>query len=229
MVNSEVFRGQILDHAYVGFQNASLVLVDCAAPVQVLGRRVYNLIFPDASCQGALEPPSIGTRLGSSNGPGSSWVRERMLTLCHSLTMWYPKCMYQYRVGLSTAGVGLADNDETPFSVVRILAGYSGAFSGLLSYVIGFMDFLMVDYPSTAKFLTPEERSFIIEKRGHDDDAQDDEQDVSQQVWAAFTDWQVWALAIVQASIAIPGYAISYFLPYVLLNIMASTISPPAR
>ncbi|KIJ08924.1 hypothetical protein PAXINDRAFT_17974 [Paxillus involutus ATCC 200175] len=76
----------------------------------------------------------------------------------------------------------------------------------------------MVDYPSTAKFLTPEERSFIIEKRGHDDDAQDEEQDMSQQVWAAFTDRQVWALAIVQSSISIPGYAISYFLPSIIFG-----------
>ncbi|KAF8833358.1 MFS general substrate transporter [Paxillus ammoniavirescens] len=165
--------------------------------------------------------------------------------VAYYLTMWYPKYMYQYRVGLFTARVGLAGNDETPFSVVRILTGYSGAFSGLLAYVIGFMGgkggllgwswifilegvatilvgllaaWVMVDYPSTAKFLTPEERSFIIEKRGHDDDAQDDEQDMSQQVWAAFTDWQVWALAIVQASIAIPGYAISFFLPSIIFG-----------
>ncbi|KIK81633.1 hypothetical protein PAXRUDRAFT_15139 [Paxillus rubicundulus Ve08.2h10] len=140
------------------------------------------------------------------------------------ITMWYPKYMYQYRVGLTTAAVGVA-----------------GAFSGLLAYAIGFMNgdgglegwswifilegvatilvgfiaaFTMVDYPSTAKFLTAEERSFM-EKRGRDD-VQDGEHNKSQQVWAAFTDWQVWTLAVVQVSVTIPAYGITYFLPSII-------------
>ncbi|KIJ05325.1 hypothetical protein PAXINDRAFT_21401 [Paxillus involutus ATCC 200175] len=39
---------------------------------------------------------------------------------------------------------------------------------------------------------------------------------MSQQVWAAFTDWQVWALSLVQISITIPGYGITYFLPSII-------------
>ncbi|KAF8835333.1 MFS general substrate transporter [Paxillus ammoniavirescens] len=162
--------------------------------------------------------------------------------VAYCLTIWYPKYKYQYRMALLTAAAALA-----------------GACSGLLAYAIGFMNgdgglegwswifilqgavtmlvglisaFILVDYPSTAKFLTAEERSFIIEKRGKPsiphhrflrqgqsmssgrDDAQDEEHDISQQVWAAFTDWQVWALSLVQISIAIPAYGITYFLPF---------------
>ncbi|KIK75615.1 hypothetical protein PAXRUDRAFT_835598 [Paxillus rubicundulus Ve08.2h10] len=147
--------------------------------------------------------------------------------IAYYLTMWYPKYMYQYRVALFTAAAGLA-----------------GAFSGLLAYAISFMDgdgglegwswifilegvatiligliavFIMADYPSTATFLTTEERQFIIEKRGRYN-AQDDEHDIAQQVWAAFTDWQVWALAIVQVSITVPAYGITYFLPTIINN-----------
>ncbi|KIJ14025.1 hypothetical protein PAXINDRAFT_13146 [Paxillus involutus ATCC 200175] len=145
--------------------------------------------------------------------------------VAYCLTIWYPKYKYQYRMALLTAAAALA-----------------GACSGLLAYAIGFMNgdgglegwswifilqgaatmlvglisaFVLVDYPSTAKFLTAEERSFIIEKQGRDD-AQDEEHDMSQQVWAAFTDWQVWALSLVQLSIAIPEYGITYFLPTII-------------
>ncbi|KIK90431.1 hypothetical protein PAXRUDRAFT_831719 [Paxillus rubicundulus Ve08.2h10] len=89
--------------------------------------------------------------------------------------MWYPKYLLQSHVALFSGASGLA-----------------GAFSGLLAYGIGFMNgdgrlegwswifileglatmlfasiatFVMVDYPSTAKFLTVEERSFVIARR----------------------------------------------------------------
>ncbi|KAF8835337.1 MFS general substrate transporter [Paxillus ammoniavirescens] len=147
--------------------------------------------------------------------------------IAYCLTMWYPKYMYQYRIALFSATGGLAV-----------------AFSGLLAYAIGFMNgdsglegwswifilegvatilaasiaaFVMVDYPSTAKFLTTDERSFVIASLGHDN-AHDEEQNMSQQVWAAFTDWQVWALSIVLLSLAAPAYAITYFLPTIINN-----------
>ncbi|KIK90892.1 hypothetical protein PAXRUDRAFT_831284, partial [Paxillus rubicundulus Ve08.2h10] len=140
--------------------------------------------------------------------------------------------MYQYRLALMLGAAGLA-----------------GAFSGLLAYAINHMDglgglegwswifilegvitilvaliatFVMVDYPSTAKFLTAEERSFVIETRERDE-AQDEEHPMSQQIWAAFTDWQVWALAMVQASITTPLYGITYFLPTIINNFGYST------
>ncbi|KIK92853.1 hypothetical protein PAXRUDRAFT_12991 [Paxillus rubicundulus Ve08.2h10] len=164
--------------------------------------------------------------------------------VAYCLTIWYPKYKYQYRMALLTAAAALA-----------------GACSGLLAYVIGFMNgdgglegwswifilqgvatmlvglisaFVLEDYPSTAKFLTTQERSFVIEQHRCSDDAQDEEEDMSQQVWAAFTDWQVevvlsvermdilristkvWALSLVQISITIPAYGITYFLPIII-------------
>ncbi|KIJ14068.1 hypothetical protein PAXINDRAFT_13185 [Paxillus involutus ATCC 200175] len=152
--------------------------------------------------------------------------------VAYYLTMWYPKYMYQYRMALFSAAAGLA-----------------GAFSGLLAYAIGHMNgvgglegwswifilegaatilvgsvaaFVMVDYPSTAKFLTAEERSFVIEERRRDE-AQDEERTMSQQVWAAFTDWQVWALSVLQISITVPVYGITYFLPTIIKDFGYST------
>ncbi|KAF9229866.1 major facilitator superfamily domain-containing protein [Melanogaster broomeanus] len=73
----------------------------------------------------------------------------------------------------------------------------------------------MADYPDTAKFLTTAERSFVIEKR-KGDAGHDEEGDAAQQVWAAFTDWQVWALSAVLFSLTAPSYGLVYFLPLII-------------
>ncbi|KIK86937.1 hypothetical protein PAXRUDRAFT_152509 [Paxillus rubicundulus Ve08.2h10] len=162
-------------------------------------------------------PQLVGVR--ACLGVAEAWLYPGVV---YYITVWYPKYMYQYQLALLWGAGSLA-----------------GVFSGLLACAIGFMNgddglqawswafifegaatmlvgsitaFIMVDYPSTAKFLTAKERSFVIEKKGRDD-PEDEEQDVSQQVWAAFTDWQIWALSVVQISFAVPLYGITYFLP----------------
>ncbi|KIN94861.1 hypothetical protein M404DRAFT_17159 [Pisolithus tinctorius Marx 270] len=161
--------------------------------------------------------------------------------VAYYLTMWYPKYMLQRR-----------------FALFLGAATSAGAFSGILAYGINFMDgdggyqgwswifilegiativvgsvalFVMVDYPSTAKFLTPKEQQYITQRRGEhlypsgafqtcNEAAEfsevDEKGDVAAQVRAAFTDWQVWAMCIVQMSITVPLYGITYFLPHLL-------------
>ncbi|KAF9230764.1 major facilitator superfamily domain-containing protein [Melanogaster broomeanus] len=142
--------------------------------------------------------------------------------VAYYLTLWYPRYKCQYRIAIFAAAGNLA-----------------GAFSGLIAYALGAMNgiggletwswifildglatlvvafiayFVMVDYPSTARFLTAEERSFVIERQGHG--ATDEEQGAVPQIIAALTDWQVWALSVVQFSIAAPVYGLAYFLPF---------------
>ncbi|KAF9233971.1 major facilitator superfamily domain-containing protein [Melanogaster broomeanus] len=145
--------------------------------------------------------------------------------VAYYLTFWYPKYKYQYRIAMFSGAASMA-----------------GAFSGLLAFAIGSMNgvggleawswifiinglativvglsaaFIMADYPDTAKFLTTAERSFVIEKR-KGDSGHDEEGDAAQQVWAAFTDWQVWALSAVIFSITAPSYGLVYFLPLII-------------
>ncbi|KAF9230451.1 MFS general substrate transporter [Melanogaster broomeanus] len=152
--------------------------------------------------------------------------------VAYYLTLWYPKYMYQYRFALFSGAATMA-----------------GAFSGLLAFAINFMNgdgglegwswifvleglatvlvglvaaFVMVDYAPTAKFLTAKERAFVIGRQGREV-AQDEGDHVAQQVWAAFTDWQVWALSVVQFSISAPLYGITYFLPTIISNFGYST------
>ncbi|THH06988.1 hypothetical protein EW145_g3694 [Phellinidium pouzarii] len=91
------------------------------------------------------------------------------------LTFWYPRHKLQYRIGLFLGAATLA-----------------GAFSGLLAFAIEFMGdrrgleawswifilegiatvvvgcisiFILVDFPVTASFLTPEERAYVLWKK----------------------------------------------------------------
>lgn len=142
------------------------------------------------------------------------------------LTMWYPKYMLQRR-----------------FAIFLGAATSAGAFSGILAYGINFMNgddgylgwswifiiegvatvvvgcvalLIMVDYPSTAKFLTPNEQQCIIQRREFSE--VDEKDDVAAEVLAALVDWQVWAMSIVQMSITVPLYGITYFLPTIINN-----------
>ncbi|KAI0922612.1 hypothetical protein AcW1_002787 [Taiwanofungus camphoratus] len=143
------------------------------------------------------------------------------------LTLWYPRHMLQYRVGLFYGGATIA-----------------GAFSGLLAFAISFMSgtsgllgwswifilegiatavvgaiafFVLVDFPNTAKFLTPEERAYVIWKKKYDNSSVGEEEHFEpRHLWAAFSDWQVWLQIVVYFSIITPLYGISLFLPSII-------------
>ncbi|KAF9234657.1 MFS general substrate transporter [Melanogaster broomeanus] len=148
--------------------------------------------------------------------------------VAYYLTRWYPKYMYQYRLALfgGAATMAGAFSGLLAFAINFMngdgdLEGWSWIFvlEGLATVLVGFVATLvMVDYAPTAKFLTANERAFVIGRRGHGA-AQDEGDDLAQQVWAAFTDWQ----AVVQISLAVPVYGITYFLPTIINNFGYST------
>ncbi|KAI9449179.1 MFS general substrate transporter [Lactarius psammicola] len=143
------------------------------------------------------------------------------------LSMWYPRHKYQFRVGFFIGAASIA-----------------GAFSGLLAYGISFMSgtdgllgwswifilegiatvavgiiafFVMVDFPNTATFLTPEERAYVIWKKKYDNSSVGEEEHFSvRHILAALTDWQVWLQILVYMSIVGPLYGISLFLPSII-------------
>ncbi|EIM87019.1 MFS general substrate transporter [Stereum hirsutum FP-91666 SS1] len=154
------------------------------------------------------------------------------------LTLWYPRQMLQFRIGLFFGAASLA-----------------GAFSGLLAFGISFMDgvggleawswifilegiatvlvgvlalLVLVDFPATAKFLTPEEKAYVIWKKSaffvlrilpgwfaeYDNSSVGEEERFAlRHLWAALTDWQVWLHILVYISVVGPLYGISLFLP----------------
>ncbi|KAG0692281.1 MFS general substrate transporter [Suillus ampliporus] len=143
------------------------------------------------------------------------------------LTLWYPRHMLQYRIGLFFGAATIA-----------------GAFSGLLAFAIGHMSgiaglegwswiflleglativvaviarFVLVDFPDTATFLTLEERAFVVWKKKYDNSSVGEEQGfAARHIWAAFGDWQVWLQILVAISIIGPLSGITLFLPTII-------------
>ncbi|EMD35571.1 hypothetical protein CERSUDRAFT_157398 [Gelatoporia subvermispora B] len=137
------------------------------------------------------------------------------------LTFWYPRHMLQLRVAMFYGGASLA-----------------GAFSGLLAFGISFMSgtagllgwswifilegimtvlvsviayFVLVDFPSTASFLTLEERAYIIWRKKYDNSSVGEEEHFEvRHLWAAFTDWQVWLFIPVYISTVAPRECSQY-------------------
>ncbi|KAI0804538.1 MFS general substrate transporter [Irpex lacteus] len=143
------------------------------------------------------------------------------------LSIWYPRHMLQWRIGIFYGGATIA-----------------GAFSGLLAFAISFLDgtqglegwswifilegiatvivgvisyFILVDFPDTAHFLTPEERAYVLWKKKYDNSSVgESEKFALRHVWAAFKDWQVWLHILIYMSIIGPLYGISLFLPSII-------------
>ncbi|KAG0702234.1 MFS general substrate transporter [Suillus ampliporus] len=123
-------------------------------------------------------------------------------------------------------------------------ATMAGAFSGLLAFAIGHMNgiaalegwswiflleglativvaiiarFVLVDFPNTATFLTPEERAFVVWKKKYDNSSVGEEEGfAARHVLAAFRDWQVWLQILIAISIIGPLYGITLFLPTII-------------
>ncbi|KAF9523178.1 MFS general substrate transporter [Crepidotus variabilis] len=143
------------------------------------------------------------------------------------LTLWYPRHQLQLRIGLFFGAASLA-----------------GAFSGLLAYGISFMSgkagllgwswifilegvatvtvglvsfFVLVDYPSSATFLTEEEKAFVIHKKKYDNSSVGEEEHFEfRHISAAAMDWQLWTHILLYFSIMGPLYGITLFLPTII-------------
>ncbi|KAI0055359.1 MFS general substrate transporter [Artomyces pyxidatus] len=143
------------------------------------------------------------------------------------LTLWYPRAMLQFRVGIffgaaSLAGAfsGLLAFGISFMSGTAGLEGWSWIFilEGIATVLVGILAlFVMVDFPSTAKFLTPEEKSYVIWKKKYDNSSVGEEERFApRHIWAAFSDWQVWLHILVYMSVIGPLYGISLFLPTII-------------
>ncbi|KAI9457539.1 MFS general substrate transporter [Boletus coccyginus] len=143
------------------------------------------------------------------------------------LTLWYPRHMLQYRIGLffGAATVAGAFSGLLAFGIgymsgVGNLEGWSWIFiiEGLATVVVGFIAFfVIVDFPSTATFLTPDERAYLIWKRKYDNSSVGEEEGFAlRHVIAPFIDWQTYLQLLVYLSIATPLYGITFFLPTII-------------
>ncbi|KAK7685745.1 hypothetical protein QCA50_011091 [Cerrena zonata] len=150
------------------------------------------------------------------------------------LSLWYPRHMLQYRVGIFYGGAtvagafsGLLAFAISFMSGTRGLLGWSWIFiiEGIATVFVGILAFfVLVDFPATALFLTPEERAFVIWRKKYDNSSVGEEEHFAlKHVWQAFADWQVWLHILIYMSIIGPLYGISLFLPSIINGFGFST------
>lgn len=98
------------------------------------------------------------------------------------------------------------------------LSGWQWLFilEGLLTFVVAVIAyFVMSDYPSTAKFLTPEERKEVSRRLKYDHNGLAEEFDL-RYFWDALKDWKVYIHMIITCAIYTSNYSISLFLPTII-------------
>jgi len=143
------------------------------------------------------------------------------------LTLWYPRHKLQVRIGLffgaaSLAGAfsGILAYGISFMSGTQGLLGWSWIFilEGIATVIVGLLAFLiLVDFPATAEFLTPEERAFVVWKKKYDNSSVGEEEHfVIRHFYAALFDWQVWLHILIYMSIIAPLYGITLFLPTII-------------
>ncbi|KAF9444269.1 MFS general substrate transporter [Macrolepiota fuliginosa MF-IS2] len=143
------------------------------------------------------------------------------------LSIWYPRHMLQFRIGFffgaaSLAGAfsGLLAYGISFMSGTRGMLGWSWIFilEGIATVAVGLTALLvLVDFPATAGFLTPEERSFVIWRKKYDGSSVGEEEHFEMRhFWAAVSDWQVWLHILIYMSVIAPLYGITLFLPTII-------------
>ncbi|KAJ3565341.1 hypothetical protein NP233_g7691 [Leucocoprinus birnbaumii] len=143
------------------------------------------------------------------------------------LSIWYPRHMLQLRIGLffgaaSLAGAfsGLLAYGISFMGGTRGMLGWSWIFilEGIATVVVGLIAFIvLVDFPATADFLTPEERAFVIWRKKYDNSSVGEEEHFEMRhLRAAVSDWQVWLHILIYMSIIAPLYGITLFLPTII-------------
>ncbi|KAJ6594307.1 MFS general substrate transporter [Mycena capillaripes] len=143
------------------------------------------------------------------------------------LTLWYPRHMLQWRIGLFFGAASLAGafSGALAFGIsfmsgTRGLLGWSWIFilEGIATVVVGIVAFfVLVDFPVTATFLTPEERAFVVWRKKYDNSSVGEEEHFEiRHLVEALTDWQVWLHMFVYMAIITNLYGITLFLPTII-------------
>ena len=105
---------------------------------------------------------------------------------------------------------------------MRGVGGYNGwrwifILEGLLTIVISALAyFFIINYPSTAKFLTEKERAAIHSRLSTNNDATRNEAFTWQNVRRALSDPKVWLYGLGFHTMSLPLYTLSLFLPTII-------------
>ncbi|KZV66442.1 MFS general substrate transporter [Peniophora sp. CONT] len=145
------------------------------------------------------------------------------------LGSWYPRHVQGRRfavlystVSLTGAFGGLLATGIHSLDGAHGIAGWRWIYivEGVVTAGLGLLAFfVMVDYPVTAKFLTPREREIVIRANEADRALKAQEAFDRKLVISAFTDWRTYVWALVFLSTYIPVYSVILSLPSVVTGL----------
>jgi len=91
---------------------------------------------------------------------------------------------------------------------------------GLLTVVVSIAAYFFVyNYPATARFLTPKEREYVVERLKEDSDAARNEKFTWDGVIQALKDPKVWLYGLSFHAMSLPIYTLSLFLPTIIRDL----------
>ncbi|KAJ5120928.1 uncharacterized protein N7515_010316 [Penicillium bovifimosum] len=142
------------------------------------------------------------------------------------LSMWYKRNEQHYRVALFFSAASLAGAFggvlAWGISHMRGVGGLNGwrwifILEGLLTVLVSIIAYFWVyNYPTTAEFLSKEEREFIQMRLKNNSDAMRDEEFTWSAVLDAFKDPKVWLYGLGFHTMSLPLYTLSLFLPTII-------------
>ncbi|MCO5565438.1 hypothetical protein L7F22_019111 [Adiantum nelumboides] len=143
------------------------------------------------------------------------------------LSGWYRRSEFGLRASLffSAATVSGAFGGLLSAAISKMegVGGYSGwrwifIIIGLATFCIGILSiWLCEDFPDTAKFLSEEEREFIVKRLQTDQKySAAGEQFTMNSFWKAIFDWKTWIGMLIYMGVDGPLYAFSIFTPSIV-------------
>nr|GAT49245.1 predicted protein [Mycena chlorophos] len=209
-------RVPFLAHSSPDGSLASLTLMGLVKTYpQLVGVRV---------CLGVAEAGLFPYAVSSPSWPITQFLRSGVV---YYLSLWYPRHMLQLRIAYFFGAASLAGafSGLLAFGInfmdgTRGLEGWSWIFilEGIATFVVGLVAFfVLVDFPATAGFLTPEERSFLVWRKKYDNSSVGEQEHFEMRhIWQALSDWQVWLHILIYMSVIGPLYGITLFLPTII-------------
>ncbi|KAM5343976.1 hypothetical protein ACJ41O_012513 [Fusarium nematophilum] len=147
------------------------------------------------------------------------------------ITTWYCRHEAQLRQAMffSAASIAGAFSGLLAFAIAKMdgvggLEGWRWIFilEGILTVLVSISAFFIIaDYPGTAKFLSEQERAWVIGRLRdqYAGNVEDSEKFQWKYVWDALTDFQVYLALITIYGILCPLYGISFFLPSIIRDL----------
>ena len=103
-----------------------------------------------------------------------------------------------------------------PFPVLDIVV-YTSSQEGLLTVVTSVSAYFFIhNYPATARFLSSEEKEYVLERLKKDSDAAHNEMFTWAGVYQALKDPKIYLYGLCYHTAGLPGYTINLFLPTII-------------